>query len=176
MPVIKSLLLISLAVFGSIPGIPFGQSIAQENNLSRTNKVKNLVFIKGNCKNLIVGGSDLTSSCISELRHTSYKIGRGSFAAQLSNGGIISFSGTKDVQTSLSRYTLYLDKILLVWQDSDTTEIQTFSNDIVGSCDLFGNFVKEVSTIKCQSREKDGTVSEFEFVTDGSPPDITRFP
>jgi hypothetical protein len=175
MNIIKAMLFISLAVPGSITAVNVGYSIAQENNPDKTEKRKYSVVFQGSCKKLILAGSDLTSSCTSELIHTSYKIGRGSFAAQLDNG-VISFSGTRDVQPSLSRYTLFLDKILLVWQDSDTTKIETFSNDTVGSCDIFGNFMKEISTIKCQSRAKDGTVAEFEFITDGNPPAVTHFP
>jgi hypothetical protein len=166
-------ILISLVVVGSIP---MGYSIAQESNLGGINKIKYLAFIKGSCKKLIAGGDDWTSYCLSPLRYTLYKTGRVGFAVEM-NGGMVSFSGIRDVQPSLSRYTLYLDKILLVWQNPGTTEkTESFSNNTVGSCNVFGNFAKEISTIKCISRDKDGTVIDLEFVTDGTAPEITHSP
>jgi hypothetical protein len=147
--------------------------IAKEDNMSR--RIKYSVLINGHCEKLIVAGQDFTSSCKPILIHRSYTIGRGSFAVEVSNG-LVSFSGARDEQPSLARYTLYLDKILLVGEDFGTTETQPIFNDSLGTCDIFGNFVQEVSTIRCTTKAADGTMAELEFITDGTRPEITRFP
>jgi hypothetical protein len=157
--------LISLVVVGSIP---MGYSIAQENNVG----YKYLAIIKGLCTKLVVAGRDFTASCLPILHNTSYKIGRGSFAAILSSDqGIVSFSGSKDAQPSQSRYTLYLDKTLLIGKSfgSDTEPIYKNST---GTCDVFGNTLQEVSTIKCCTKSADGTIASLEFITDGTRPEL----
>jgi hypothetical protein len=154
---------ICLAFIGSLPA---GYLIAQEN------RYKYLAIIKGRCTKLVVAGRDLTASCLPILHNASYKIGRGSFAAMLSNDqGAVSFSGSKDSKPSQSRYTLYLEKTLLIGKPFGS-ETEPIYKDSTGTCDIFGNTLEEVSTIKCRSKSADGTIARLEFITDGTRPEL----
>jgi hypothetical protein len=155
--------LICLAFIGFLPA---GYSIAQEN------RYKYLAIIKGHCTKLVVAEKDFTASCLPTLHNASYKIGRGSFAAMLSNDqGIVSFSGSKDIKPSQSRYTLYLEKTLLIGKPFGS-ETEPIYKDSTGTCDIFGNTLEEVSTIRCHSKSVDGTIASLEFITDGTRPEL----
>lgn len=131
-----------------------------------------MVFLKGRCTKLVVAGKNFTPICSSTLMNTSYRVGRVSFAVYLSDKkGAVSFSGTSDVQTSLTRYTLYLDKILLA---GPAFGVETIYTNVAGICQVYGDPTKEVSTIRCRTEAQSQPVSELEFITDGTEPGIMR--
>jgi hypothetical protein len=140
---------------------------------NESSKLSYIAIFNGRCKKLIVAGKNLTSRCSAKLLNLSYKVGRGAFWAPLSDGNnIVSFSGAKDEQPSLSKYILYLDKLLL---NGDNFGENPIFQDFEGTCSVDGDFSKEVSTLKCQGKSKDGLTSEYEFITDGNPADVTNY-
>jgi hypothetical protein len=89
--------------------------------------------------------------------------------------GLVSFSGTKEVQPSRSRYTFFPDKLLLNGKPFGTEPTEPIVLNFQGSCDFYGDFSNEVSTFKCRGISNNRSILEYEFVTDGTPPEVTQY-
>jgi hypothetical protein len=116
---------------------------------------EHVVAIQGSCTKAYIDGQDYTSLCGNTLYQGTFPDG------EIINGikvGEISvmFGGYHDVQSSLKRYTLYIQRVGMVNAKSELTSFR-----IVGTCEMYGEIAKTQATHICKTEGEVNILIEF---------------
>ncbi|PHV63745.1 hypothetical protein [Cyanobacterium aponinum] len=121
-----------------------------------------MAIIGGQCQKLTVLGNDFTSICRDKLINMSWNNGRVLYMVSTDTEDtiLLSFSGGKSQQPRLERYTLFLDTLRIA-DGEDISE-----QGIIGTCEMWGDLLKEKALHKCVAQNVDGGEIIFEFQSD----------
>lgn len=120
------------------------------------------VMIGGECQKLTLIGKDLTGLCRDIFVNMSWNDGEVLYVASVDaeNPIMIAFSGHQSEQPRLERYTLFLDSLRI------GTEENMMEQNVVGTCEMWGDFLKEKAWHKCLVKNEYGEEIIFEFQSD----------
>jgi hypothetical protein len=134
----------------------------------KTNTPTTIAMLTGSCEKLVLAGSDSSSGCDGKLLNTNYRDSRSGFYFVTRDGATLTFSGlgNNQVKPHRDRAVQPIDLIIFGYQGKHDRR------KAVGQCD-FTNPENRPSRIVCRAITESG-VFEAEFVTDGTPPRVTR--
>jgi hypothetical protein len=128
-----------------------------------------LAFMDGSCSRLIVADTDRSAGCEAKLVNDIYRNSRSSFVFLVKDWGLVSFYG-QDSKAVGDSAVLHVDTII-VTLTTGTPHPRKMAG--TGACS-YTNPYKGPSYVTCSARAE-GKSYEANFVSNGAPPDVTRF-
>jgi hypothetical protein len=118
--------------------------------------------IGGYCKQLLLAKKDITSACQNHFTQMVLSNGRVIYMIPITEekGLYINFSGDKDFQPRLERYTLFVDTKSLMESSDLISQV-----NVVGTCEMYGNLVRDETIHNCFVQDLDGDEIHFQFVS-----------
>jgi hypothetical protein len=111
-------------------------------------------LISGSCTKALIDGKDYTSLCASFTYQFIYSNGLIVNAFQV--GEIfVGFGGYHEIQPSLKRYTLYLQKVFI----GSVKPLTKYK--VVGTCEMYGDMAKTQATHICKTEGEVNILIEF---------------
>lgn len=130
--------------------------------------------LNGTCQRFIMAGKELTKACDGKVINTMFEsIGRTGFAFVTHSSTTVTFSGV-DTPAKGDQAQSIVDRVIVTIEnsESDPLAVEPDVLEATGSCTYTNPYVGP-SHINCSASTKEGPFSAS-FVSDGSPPDVTR--
>ena len=128
---------------------------------------QNVVSVDGTCQRLVIEGRSLAGNCGATVLQTIYADGRTGFYISAADGSrVFAFSGFEQSFSGQTEVTQKLDKVILIGEPAT-------SIPVTGTC-TYGNPYAGPMTIFCDAADQSGNRYRFEFLTDGSEPEILQ--
>jgi hypothetical protein len=154
---------ISLLTFLKI-GLINNSVIAQESYQAKFEdlEINYVARIGGYCKQLVLAKKDITSVCQNYFTQMVLSNGRVIYMIPINEekGLYINFSGGKDFQPRLERYTLLVDTERLMKGADMVSQV-----NVVGTCEMYGNPDRDETIHNCFVQDIDGGEIHFQFVS-----------
>jgi len=130
-------------------------------------------LMSGRCSTLKIAGRDFACRAVAYFHSEK---GRAHFSVALEDPAddshIVSFSGENGRRTKDNLYELRIDRMLLSSKDRPKTDgLPVPMVELsAGFCRQLGNFAaRQVSSISCSARDRNGRSYELQFESDGTP-------
>ena len=129
--------------------------------------LQHVVSVDGTCQRLVIEDIALSGNCGAAVLQTIYDDGRTGFYITAADGSqVFAFSGFEQSSPGQTEVTQTLDKVILSGEPAT-------SIPVTGSC-TYGNPYAGPMTILCDAQDTSRQRYQFEFVTDGSEPEILQ--
>ncbi len=158
----------ALAVAGLLLAAPARAEVEQLNP-----DIDLYALMSGRCSTLKIAGRDFACRAVGYFHSEK---GRARFTVALEDpldeSHVISFSGENGRRTRDNLYELHVDRMLLSSKErpkADGLPVPMVARS-AGICRQTGNFAaRQVSSISCSARDRNGRTYELQFESDGSP-------
>jgi len=167
-------------IFFATPSVAetLAPSVIPVSNETKPQDTDIFAFMSGKCSTLKIAGRDFACRSVAFFHS---ERGRTNFTIALDdpadNSHIISFSGENGRRDEDNLYELPIDRMLLNSKNRPKVDglPVPFAESATGLCRQIGSIAtRQVSSIACTAKDKDGKMYELQFESDGSPMTVRR--